>query len=295
MKPPALHAQRVLAVIPTFKPTVNVTHLVADLTKQGVDVLILDDASDSAESGSVLSGCIQAGAQVVIRRENKGIGESLEFARQRAIAEEYDYLLTVDQDARLSGDYVSRGVCRFGSSGTDGRCLNVGAVVPPNDVRLLGTSAPSWLSDCAALFAIQSGTIYDVAALSAVGAFRVDFVMDVIDHEYCCRLRDAGFVILVDPELRMVHQLGDPVVRRFFGKSVRVTNHSAMRKYWQFRNRLILAWEVRRSDPSSCLVLLKAQAIQLLLVLLMEQKKRSSFVSIYRGLRDGLLTCFRGR
>jgi GT2 family glycosyltransferase len=96
---------------------------------------------------------------------------------------------------------------------------------------------------------IQSGTLWNVAAVSGFGGFREDLGMDAVDAAACLALRQRGFNVLVDPQLTMRHRLGEAHQIQLFGHSVIRTGHGSQRRKAMVRNRLRLFPAEFRESP----------------------------------------------
>ena len=65
-------------------------------------------------------------------------------------------------------------------------------------------------------FLISSGTLVPCSALLALRGMRSNYFIDHVDTEWCLRARAAGYLLLVVPEARLYHRLGDSVRRIWF-------------------------------------------------------------------------------
>lgn len=81
---------------------------------------------------------------------------------------------------------------------------------------------------------ITSGNVISLSAWKKIGGFYEPFFIDEVDHEFCFRLKEAGFEILKFENCKMNHVLGSP--RRSFYP--RVSHHANERLYYIFRNML---------------------------------------------------------
>lgn len=232
------------AVIPTYNPPPALVERVRDLVLDGTRVLVVDDASPSPEADVVLDGCAAAGAEV--RREpiNAGIGRALNAGHRWATELRADYLLTLDQDTSIPRGYVSRAASLIEQLSPE---VRVGLVAPSVLSSRPVASAPLGRAAREAVVAIQSGSVFPVGTLEVAGEFREDFVMDCLDLELCLRLRASGAKVVLHPDLAVTHALGDPTDVTFFGRKItigdrtlRVSNHSDVRKYYMVRNRILL-------------------------------------------------------
>jgi rhamnosyltransferase len=92
---------------------------------------------------------------------------------------------------------------------------------------------------------ITSGSLLSVATFTKVGPYRSDFFIDFVDHEYCLRLRQLGYKVVISTAPLMVHAMGAGTVISRDSKvgrlSLHLTNRSPLRRYYMTRNGLLVA------------------------------------------------------
>lgn len=114
-------------------------------------------------------------------------------------------------------------------------------------------------------------------------------VIDYADTDFCLRLRKKGFRILTVPNARMTHGLGRYKRHSFFGQSVTVTHRPAHRRYYQFRNRVLLWRRYCGLFPSFFLEDFGCALREFFLILFFEQDRINKMKHILHGMADGLL------
>ncbi|MCL2669922.1 MAG: hypothetical protein FWE89_04490, partial [Syntrophaceae bacterium] len=106
--------------------------------------------------------------------------------------------------------------------------------------------------------------------------------------EYCLRLRTLGYQVIEVQGTEILHHMGHLEERFLAGKKVHPTHHLPLRRYYQFRNALLLHRQFRSSQPSWCranrIVLLKI----LVMILLYERSRLQSLSQVIRGIAHGL-------
>jgi rhamnosyltransferase len=147
-------------------------------------------------------------------------------------------------------------------------------------VRVAPAAGRSWVERPAV---ITAGSLYSVAAVGQVGSFREEFFLDHVDSDYCLRLRAHGYRVIMACEPLMTHALGRQTWHRFFGKRVGCSNHSPLRRYYNTRNRLVLAREYLRREPAWVLTNLRGLSRETLLILLFESEKAAKLRAMARG------------
>jgi len=141
------------------------------------------------------------------------------------------------------------------------------------------------------IFAIASGSLIPVTALEALGGMREEFFIDYVDVDFCLRLRQAGYTILSVSDALLGHRLGNTEAKRAMGVPVAVTHHSASRRYYIFRNRVVLWREWWRRWPSWTAFDAAAAFLDLIRILFFEKDRAAKLRAAFRGTSDGI----RGR
>ena len=278
---------RAVAVIPSFAPASDdLVSLVDTLMGQGLDVVVADDASPCT-ADPVLRQVSALGAHVVRHAHNAGIARSLndglDYARQSGAP----WLLTVDQDSTLPADYVTRllsaadhAVTVLGLHGIG--AIAAGSIDDASGVLSYPTTLVSGLPSTAEV--IQTGTLWSVASLDAIGGFDESLGIDAVDAAACVRLRASGRRILLAPGLSIGHRIGAGRQVRLLGRTVLVSGHSPERRTTIVRNRLRLAPEEFSQSPVHAFRTLRRVAIGTLLAVTVEDRRWAKAKASARGL-----------
>ena len=231
-----------MSVVPTFNPDTDALELIHTLA-QSAPVLVSDDASACTADRILAAAEGMAGVRVVRNSHNRGIGRALNqglaFARQVGAA----WLLTVDQDSSLDEQYapamveyaksLAQAGVHLGALG----CGNVqdasGKLTYPERMQSLSGRSVVTTDEV-----VQSGTLWPVEPLSAVGGFDQTLGMDAVDGAACLALRERGMIIALNPDVTLRHQIEGAQQIRIFGRQVTVTGHSAARRRAIITNRL---------------------------------------------------------
>jgi rhamnosyltransferase len=277
----------VLAVVPTFHPDRDdLVHLVTTLTAQSVPTLVVDDASPCTYD-PVLEAAREAGARVVQYRSNEGIARGLNAGLHAADGAGARWLLTVDQDSALAPDYVEQILLTADFASSELGPQKVGAVAAGSIDDASGElTYPAGIDDTVIITqeVIQTGTLWDVQALTAIGGFDETLGIDAVDAAACLRLRQTGRRIVLAPDLGIQHRVGEGRQVSILGRSVLASGHAPHRRTTMIRNRLRLFPAEFAQDPVHALRTLRRVAVNTALAVTIEDDRWEKAKASARGL-----------
>jgi len=208
---------------------------------------------------------------------NEGIAKRLNRAVEDAAKNNYDYLLTMDQDSSFKvGDFE-----KYTSQIEAAAYTNVaqfGVNCQPNFT--ISKEQPE-----EALTLITSGSILNLSLIERVGVFNEDLFIDFVDVEFSYRVIQNGHINLMFSNIILNHSLGKLVEGRSlanFKKTLRIT-HSPIRVYYIIRNGLYLLFKAKglnaimKKDVLRCIKILKNDLIY-----------NPELVSVYKNLFSGI-------
>lgn len=286
---------RVAGVVTAFRPTAELIGNVESLLRQLRVVVVVDDGGGPGFD-DVFAALTGAGATVVRLAENSGIGAALNAGIRRAReSAEPEYILTVDQDSHLPAGYIRALLDAAGAARAAG--IEPGLVSPArihgNPVKRAGSSNGIVLGK----EPIQSGLMLPASTLEAIGGFREELFIDLVDTEYYFRAVDAGLpTVLADAEFD--HSLGTMVPARVLGRDItlagrplQVRTAATWRYYYIFRNRILVSRRYAGRHPVRTAAGIWADLRHLLVVTVLAPGRGARLGSALRGIADGL----RGR
>lgn len=117
-----------------------------------------------------------------------------------------------------------------------------------------------------------------------VGGFDQQLFIDMVDADFCYRLRLAGYKIICINKVGMIHELGDTFRIRFLYRDRTILNHSAFRKYYIFRNTIYVLRKYKIAHDYRYFDLIK----NFIGILLYEDSKASKIKRSIKGIVDGI-------
>lgn len=280
----ALLKSKTAAVVTTFAPDGSLAANLRLVSPQVALVVLVDDTGTDHEDESASYPIENL---VVIRNPaNVGIARALNLGIACAAARGYEWIVTLDDDTRVVPDYLDK-VYAFVVSG---KIANLGIVALSRSTDDSPTRAsPDGYRIRRNI--ITSGSVAPLELFQKLGGFSEDLFIDLVDFDFCCRVRKLGRALVVLNAVGMKHQVGHSESRRLLGYRTTVYHHSPFRLYYQTRNAITFARRHFAFDPLLCLVFL-ADLLRLpAKAICFEHQKLVRLRFIGAGIRDAL----RGR
>jgi rhamnosyltransferase len=240
-------ARFVAAVIITYNCYTSIERTILAVANQVGRVMIVDNGSEPETLTAIRSAIDRnrlQNCEFLPQGRNLGIGAALNVGVRAALAVGAQYVLTLDDDTEVFPGTVAELVRCF----IDHETQRVGIVwgywideINFPQISCRGENAPRSVERIP-----SSGCMIRREAFESVGMFREDYFLDYTDYEYCARIIGAGWQVLICPAATVFHRSGDKVFRKFFGRTVVVSNYPAERLFLFCRNGIVLyLWERR--------------------------------------------------
>jgi rhamnosyltransferase len=244
-------AADVVAVAVTYRPDEGAIAEVLERAAVQVGTLVVLDNDTPDVDGMHWSDRVALPAGVELRRETRNIGLGAAYNRAAAIARERGarFVLLLDQDSLLEEGCVAALLRHADQRAARGP---LGAVGPTFVDARSGERAPFVRfgfplnrkfhappgGDVDVDFLISSGSLIPLSALEVAGGFDEGLFIDSVDMEWCFRAKQRGLQLAGVADARMLHTIGDELVRLPGGGTMFV--HSPLRLYMMTRNRVSL-------------------------------------------------------
>ena len=192
---------------------------------------------------------------------NEGIAKRLNQAVDQATLNQYDFLLTMDQDSSFKDGDFEKYKSSIQSSNFN-KVAQFGVNCQPDFT--LPKEQPE-----EALTLITSGSILNLALTKNVGPFNEALFIDFVDAEFSYRVIQHGYLNLMLSNIVLNHALGTLVEGRGLGnfkKSMRII-HAPTRVFYIVRNGLYLLFQVKgltsfmKKDVVRCIKIIKNDLI----------------------------------
>ena len=266
---------KLAAVVVFYNPSKN---NIDNINKyiDSVDKLYVVDNSDDNEPRIKNTDKIE----YIKLNENLGIAKALNVGAEAAIKEKYKYLLTLDQDSKMTSEIVDK-MKDFLKNTKE---KNIGLISPYQDIDSKEDKLTGDYEDM--IEVMTSGNIINLDIYKKIGGFKDWLFIDCVDTDYCMNLHKNGYKVLRLNKIVMKHELGNLVVHKLFNKEYPCYNHNPMRRYYIVRNNLYINNMYKDLFPDYCAWLIRVQKGQVKRIIMFEKNKIKKLKMMYKGYKD---------
>lgn len=208
---------------------------------------------------------------------NTGISKALNYAWHYAMANGYDYLLTMDQDSVWQNFEV------FITNTIYKKETPKGLWGPHRNLDIRSTPIIEPTADL-----ITSGMLVSIDILNKIGGWCEDFFVDGVDIDLCLHAIELNIPVLYINGCTLRQRFGEPEIKHLFGRSFSVSNRPAKRLYYIYRNLLFACRKYPKTKPYQK-PFLQYRSSQVKFILLGEQHRVRKLLAIIAGTIVGYL------
>jgi rhamnosyltransferase len=276
----------VCAIIITYRPEHDVLENIAKVRSQVQGAVVVDNGSPE-EALAPFRAAIQLDFALIENGKNLGIAAALNIGVRWAQSHGYDWVAVFDQDSTVTDGFIDAMLQEYHAHPRPER---VAIVTPKHVNRKTGEwRAPAFAKDGTPLVAITSGSLMPLRIFEMCGWFEEDLIIDRVDDEYCLRVRSMGYTIALCRQAVLLHAVGAPRMHKAIGiGSFRASHHSAKRRYYITRNRLIMVKRYWKQHPQWCYAAVVAMFRDTAKVVLAEEDSWQKVVNTFRGILHAL-------
>jgi rhamnosyltransferase len=266
-------SERIGAVVVLFEPPPDVEEAIGTYVADVDRVYMIENGPPTGRFARLASR--NRKLVHVALGDNLGLAHALNVGVDRAARDGFRSVIVMDQDGCVMPGAVDA-LRRAAATLRDAR---VAIIAPRHAPRSRGdVGGPGRYVDVPT--AMGCGCLLDVAAFREVCGFRGELFIDYVDHEYCMRVRAAGYRIVRAGEAIVRHRLGRGA-RQVLGR-IAITDHDPVRRYYLVRNRFVVAREFGISSVKCAAV----TAIEAGLILAFERQRRHKLRCMWQGFLD---------
>lgn len=276
--------KKILAAIVTYNPDLErLQKNINAIEPQVEHLIIVDNSSKNINLISRIKGECNIKIDLIENKENIGIASALNQALDYAYKNNFDWILTLDQDSICDINMISEMKSQYEKE--DNKNI---ALIAPNILDENITLKPQDIKEGIEYTGpvITSGSLTKTNIAKNIGGFVDKLFIDQVDFDFCLRLKDSGADILKVNRAIIYHQLGEISEHKLFGKTITTTNHSPIRRYYYYRN-LIYMYEHHKENHKEWINLEIKHAIKNIpRIILFEKNKTDQIKSITKGILD---------
>ena len=226
---------KILTGIVLYNP--NTTRLKENLDAvacQSDKILCIDNGSNNIEKiRDILSEYVEVA--LIENEKNLGIATALRQIMGYAIINEFDWVLSLDQDSvcnpRLVDEYKK--YFEFEDIGI----LTCNILDRNFYSRAICEKGERYRE---LKYCITSASLMNVNAYSKLAGYDEGMFIDGVDFDICVQMRRAGYKVIRINYDGVLHEVGHGRTIKFLGKECESYNHTPFRQYYMARNRFYL-------------------------------------------------------
>lgn len=286
MKPLQSTEVRICAIIVTYHPSSGMIDYLQAVLAQTHGLVVVDNGSTATELDALHHASQVHGFQLIENIENLGLAEALNQGVRWARNNGYTWVILFDQDSTITAGFVDQ---MFATWESHPHRELVCSVHPRYVHPDTGREHKVWRApDGGPVIAITSGSLIPTWIFERIGEFASEYFIDEVDSEYCYRIRAAGYLIADSSEAILLHAAGNPQKFSFLGFHFRPGHHSALRRYYMSRNRVVLYRKYFRVFPAWILHSIFESLRETIKSFIVEKDRMHKFRNLLLGTWDGL-------
>lgn len=276
----------VCAVVVTFHPAVRMIENLRNVLSQAQALVVVDNGSTQSELLALQTESRCRGFHVIANEENLGIAEALNQGIRWAKDRGYQWVILFDQDTSVPPGYIAN---LFAAWETNANRSIIAAMHPSYVDPDTGIQPVVFRAkDGGPVTSMTSGALMPTWVFDKIGWFASDFFIDQVDFEFGYRIRSKGYISADARDAVLPHSAGRPKTKRFFGFTFAPSHHSAARRYYMTRNRLVIYRKYFRLFPSYIAHSMYIDLRETIKCLVAEEDRLKKVRNLVLGAWDGL-------
>ena len=267
---------KIAGVIVIYNPSKDVNNCIKTYIDD-IDKLFVVDNSNSDNSNLILKN---KKIEYISNNKNLGIATALNIAARKAYEENYDYILTMDQDSKFEKDNLKELI-----SFTEKCDIDKTGLVSPWHITKEELKKPQ--NDIEEVIEVMtSGNLVNLKIWKKINGWKEYFFIDNVDIEYCMNLNKHGFKVIRYNKVSLTHNLGNITKKKLLWKTVNCTNHNYIRQYYMIRNLYYLSDLYKNDYPKNLKKMKRGALGRFKNILVFEKDKYRKIRNMFRGYRD---------
>lgn len=258
------------------------------IANQVEKVIIVDNGSNE-ETIFILNKLKEnENTEVIYNGENLGIAYALNKGIKLALKEKFKWILTMDNDSIATNDMIENMLEQYEKienkdevMGLFPTYIDLGYNNEGEHLNTKKTGKYRYLNA-----EITSGNLLKSKVFDEVGFFEEKLFIDMVDYEFCFRIRSKDYKLVQLEDAILYHNLGNTKIKKIAGKDVYCTHHNSIRRYYITRNRFYTWNKYKNCDFAELKKDKKAFLKESLKIVMLEDDKVEKVKMIFKGFKD---------
>jgi rhamnosyltransferase len=277
---------RVCAVIVTYHPNADTLAYISKIAAQVQGFVVVDNGSSPEKLATLRIASHDIGFHLIENGDNLGIAEALNQGVRWAKDNGYPWIIFFDQDSEITIGFIEQMFMTW-IAHPQRDCV---ASIQPRYVNPETGAEPSLFRalDGSPMTSMTSGTLMPIWIFDKIGMFASEYFMDFVDFEYSLRIRASGYWMAESRQAVLLHAAGSPMRHTILGFSFAPSHHSAIRRYYISRNRIVVYRKYFRIFPHWTCHSMSSGLREMLKCLIAEKNRNRKLRNFFIGTWDGL-------
>ena len=268
------------SVIVTYNPTINIKNIIDILIddKNLNEIVIVDNSEENYKILKQIS-CYDK-VKIIYNKKNLGIAKALNIGIDYLSKKKINWILTMDQDSKIKKNLL----CKYNEFLENNKT---------NDIALIGTNyedintGKRAFDDYRYIFEVEqvisSATLLNVDLFLKLGKFKEYYFIDQVDNEYCYRVRQKLYKIVIINGIDMIHSMGN--IKKIKFLNFYTYNQAPIRTYYRTRNKIFICNEYKERFIVKQIII---SLIKDFIKISFENNKVKKYSFFIKGIRDGI-------
>ena len=253
-------------------------------------VVLVDNGSDEVTLSALNKLSLKDRVKVIYNNDNKGIAYALNQGVKYAQKKGYEWILTMDNDSIATTNMINS-MLNLYTFLDEKEKKDIVSIFPVridkaiSNVKNLNSDLQNQLYKYTKLD-MTSGNLIRTEIFKKIGYFNEELFIDSVDTDFCLRIIESGYRMIIAERAFLLHSLGNITKKRILIKNITYTNHSALRRYYISRNRKYI-WKKYSSIAKYEILRDKYYNFsEIVKIILFEEDKLNKLKMIRKGLQD---------
>lgn len=256
--------------------------------KNQVEKVVIVDNGSNNETLDMLKN-IESNDEVsiIFNSENLGIAKALNQGIEIAIKEKFEWVITMDNDSIATENMIDNMLSEYEKIKSNKKIVSLFPRYVDLGYNTQDKAKEYFDKEYTYVNAeITSGNLVKTEVFKEVGLFEEKLFIDMVDYEFCFRLRTLGYELVVLNNAILYHNLGNTKIKKIFGKNMYCTHHNAIRRYYITRNRFYTWKKYKKYDFYELKKDKKAFLKEIAKIILLEEEKYIKVKMMFKGYKD---------